>query len=116
MKKERPLAAPWARLRETTLLVEERADPIEGPRAIHAEYAARPGAVAIDAEGRHTRDNITVAKEVGSTRVTETSTTGGVVVREQEREVAGEAGNVDLNQMGMGHHADAFLFHEDRVN
>ncbi len=48
------------------ILRQERADPIEGPGTVHAEYAAGAGAIAVFTKGSHASNDVGVPYEIGT--------------------------------------------------
>ena len=63
---------------------------------IHAEHAAGAGAVAVDAEGGDASNDVAVAEEVWPARITKAGAASVRIIGQQQGEIAGEAGDVDL--------------------
>src|SRR6266567_9270709 len=91
--------------RHKNALVEERTDEIAHVRAIEPEDPAGAATTAVEAERRDAADNEAGAQEVRTSRITEAGSAARGIVRQKQREVAGEAG-VDLHEVRIREHAD----------
>ncbi len=80
-------------------------DEIEHVLAVESEDAAGARAVTVDAEGGHASDDVGITDKVRAAGITKAGSAGVGVVREQQREVARKAGDVDLQQARISHHA-----------
>lgn len=95
--------------------LEESRKPFEIVAAIDAINPAGAAATAVETERCNPAEDIAVADEVRPARVTETGSARGVVVGQQQREVAGEPG-VYLVQLWVGDHSNAFCDLEYRID
>src|SRR2546426_3175560 len=108
---------PAYSLRSTTVcprLLQVAVHEIQHVLPVETEHSARSAAGSVEAEGRDACDDVALAQEIRTTGITEAGTSGGVIVREEKREVARKA-RVDLDQMRLGEHSYPRGLNEHRV-
>jgi putative ABC transport system permease protein len=93
------------------LLAERILKEVQVVGPVHSIHAAGSGAIAIEAVGGHAGDDIRIVDEVRPAGIAEAGAASRGVVRQQDREVAGEAG-VDLQQVRPRQHPHALVVRE----
>src|SRR5262245_18504416 len=95
--------------------VQKRLYEIENVCSVEPEHSARAAARAVQGERGDACDDVAGAEEIRAAGIAEAGAARAVIVREEQREVAGEA-RVDLNQVRLREHADALHGRKSRID